>query len=125
MTTSTKVTKMTIQSIVVEVLVILEVLYFFKRISISMPRKSPVKIAHLCKNVLAGQPLAVDFFLCHKRFFFKVFFNHFQLVFNTTTITLFLLNTNMYRDFHVFQNNALHTDALSRDDDDVVLQIPS
>lgn len=38
----------------------------------------------------------------------------------------------MYRDFHVFQNNALHTDALSRDDDDnddndedVVLQIPS
>ncbi len=37
----------------------------------------------------------------------------------------------MYRDFHVFQNNALHTDALFRDDDDddddddVVLQIPS
>ena len=32
----------------------------------------------------------------------------------------------MYRDFHVFQNNALHTDALSRDDvNDVVLQIPS
>lgn len=60
-TISTKVTKMTIQSIVVEVLVILEVLYFFKRILISMPRKSPVKIAHLCKNVLAGQPLAVDF----------------------------------------------------------------
>lgn len=34
----------------------------------------------------------------------------------------------MYRDFHLFQNNALHTDALSRDDDEDdgdVLQIPS
>lgn len=31
----------------------------------------------------------------------------------------------MYRDFHLFQNNALHTDALSRDDGDDVLQIPS
>lgn len=114
-TTSTKVTKIAIQSIVVEVLVILEVLYFFKRISISMPRKSPVKIAHLCKNVLAGQPLAVEFF-CHKLFIlFFFFFNHFQHVFNTTTITLlFLFNTNMYRDFHLFQNNALHMDALSR-----------
>lgn len=60
-TTSTKVTKTTIQSIIVEVLVILEVLYF-KRISVSIPRKSPVKIALLCKNVLAGQPLAADFF---------------------------------------------------------------
>lgn len=70
MTTSTKVTKMTIQSIFVEVLVILEVLYFFKRISISMPRKSPVKIAYLCKNVLAGQPLAVDFFFFVTNFFF-------------------------------------------------------
>lgn len=110
-TTSTKVTKITIQSIVVEVLVILEVLYFFKRISVSMPRKSPVKIAHLCKNVLAGQPLAVDLYFLSQTI---LFFNHFQLFFNTTTITLFLLNTNMYRDFHLFQNNALHTDALSR-----------
>lgn len=30
----------------------------------------------------------------------------------------------MYRDFHIGQNNALHTDALSNDDDDI-LQIPS
>lgn len=123
-TTSTKVTKMTIQSIVVEVLVILEVLYFLKRISISMPRKSPVKIAHLCKNVLAGQPLAVDFFFFVTNvFFFKQFFTHF----NTTTRPLFFFYTNMYRDFHLFQNNALHTDALSKDDDDDgdVLQIPS
>ncbi len=74
-TTSTKVTKITIQSIVVEVLVILEVLYFFKRISISMPRKSPVKIAHLCKNVLAGQPLAVEFFSLSQTFFFLSIFN--------------------------------------------------
>lgn len=50
---------MTIQSILVEVLVILEVLFFLKRISISTARKSPVKIAHLCKNVLAEQTLAV------------------------------------------------------------------
>lgn len=69
MTTSTKVTKITIQSIVVEVLVILEVLYLFKR----MPRKSQVKIAHLCKNVLAGQPLAVNFFSLSQTFFLKPF----------------------------------------------------
>lgn len=68
-TTSTKVTKMTIQSIVVEVLVSLEVLYFLKRISVSMPRKSPVKIAHLCKNVLAGQTLAVGCFFLSQIFF--------------------------------------------------------
>lgn len=74
-TTSTKVTKITIQSIVVEVLVILEVLYFLKRISISMPRKSPVKIALLCKNVLAGQPLAVDFFSLSQTILFFLFFS--------------------------------------------------
>lgn len=92
-----------------------------------MPRKSPVKIAHLCKNVLAGQPLAVVFFFVTN----FIFFNHFQLLQYNNNNTVFLLNTNMYRDFHLFQNNALHTDALSRDDDDDdndgdnVLQIPS
>lgn len=41
-------------------------------------------------------------------------------------ITLFLFNTNMYRDLSICQNNALHTDALSRTiDDENVLQIPS
>lgn len=74
-----------------------------------MPRKSPVKIARLCKNVLAGQALAVDF-KSQTLFTFVVFFV--KLFFNTTTITWFL-NTNMYRDFHLFQNNALHTNALS------------
>lgn len=87
MTTSTKVTKMTIQSIVLEVLVILEVLYFFKRILISIPRKSPVKIAHLCKNVLAGQPLAVDFFfsLSQTFFFFLTVFSLFK--YNNNTVS--------------------------------------
>lgn len=89
-TTSTKVTKMTVQSIVLEVLVILEVLYFFffKRILISIPRKSPVKIAHLCKNVLAGQPLAVEWFFVFLFFFsfvtnivFFVFFSLFPACF--------------------------------------------
>lgn len=67
---------MTIQSILVEVLVILEVLFFLKRISISTARKSPVKIAHLCKNVLAEQTLAVYvvFFLCHKLILFLFLF---------------------------------------------------
>lgn len=36
----------------------------------------------------------------------------------------------MYRDFHIGQNNALHTDTWSNDgddddDDDDILQIPS
>lgn len=81
-TTSTKVTKTTIQSIIVEVLVILEVLYF-KRISVSIPRKSPVKIALLCKNVLAGQPLAVDFFFFVTNY---SFFSFFETIFNLSSI---------------------------------------
>lgn len=49
-----------------------------------MPRKSPVKIAYLCKNVLAGQPLAVDFFFFVTNFFFKTIFNLFQYNNNNT-----------------------------------------
>lgn len=55
---------------------------------------------------------------------FFCFFLPFSACLNTTT-TLFLFDTNMYRDFHIGQNNALHTDALSNDDDDDILQIPS
>lgn len=50
-----------------------------------MPRKSPVKIAHLCKNVLAGQPLAVDFFFSLSQTILFFFF-FFETIFNLSSI---------------------------------------
>ena len=128
---------MTIQSIVVEVLVILEVLYFFKRISISMPRKSPVKIAHLCKNVLAGQPLAVEvillllFFVTNYSFFF--FFFNFLKPFSTrlqynnnNTVFFFWIQicTETSTCFKIMPCTLMHYLWGDDDDDDDVLQIP-
>lgn len=82
MTIATKVKKKqkNIRSIIVEVLIIfLEVpIFFFHFLKENkiVATKSPVKIAHLCKNDSAGRALAVDkvtnffFFFCFFVFLF-------------------------------------------------------